>query len=778
LSIPRESLPPAARRSRVLPVAAFALLVLAAYADPLFLRRNFIGRDLLVYNLPIEKSVHDAWAAGTVPVWSPDVSGGRPLAPNPNAGFLYPVRLLLAPARFPLAMRLYPVLHWIAAGAGMILLLTSLGASRGAAVLGASTYVFSGAVVSEVYFTNFLPGVTLVPWSLWALIRPGRSPARRLLGLAVVYALMFLAGDVFTSVIAIGAGALWILTEEPRETRRAAAGRLAAAVGLGALLAAPQILATGLMVPETHRAVIGMKLDEVFAFSVKPWRLLELVVPYPFGARWSNSPIEIWGTTAFRFLFASLYCGAAGLIGILQVSLRPAGLPGARFARALAAAAVVLAVPPSLAPKAVLAWPSFIPLRYPEKFCIALVFALAVAAGLAAERWRAPGASRFALAVAAVLAAATLLAARFPAGTGEAAAAAVGATGDAASRAARSLPSALSEAGLAWAFAALALAALAGSLRWRAAGFAVLALLPVAANRRAARTESEEAIFTPTPFARALARRDPRARFRTLDESPYRPPSAVQNAALPTDPGSLDYSRRVWYLHTQGLWSRGTVFNSDLDVGDLSRVDSLRRYSSAAATLPTAGALFASVSLRFGIRYRDQDVMTGYAPFGGDGLQSWDENRLAAPDIRLLERWREVPDALAALAAMPKMEPGDLMLETERVAEGTARPGKIRVLEKSPGRLRLDVSAPDPCWLFVLRGFWNHRDVTLDGREVETVPAQIAFTAVAIPRGEHRLDWLERVPGGQISWAGPLAFAVVALGLLRRERGRATVPAS
>jgi len=773
LSVPRESPPSASRRTRALPVAAFALLVLTAYADPLFLRRNFIGRDLIVYNLPVEKSVHDAWAAGTVPVWSPDVSGGRPLAPNPNAGFLYPVRPLLAPLRFPLAMRLYPVLHWIAAGAGMILLLAALGASRGGAVLGAATYVFSGAVVSEVYFTNFLPGVTLVPWALWALIRPARSAARRLLGLAAVYALMFLAGDVFTIVIAMGAGAIWIATEEPRGMRRGPVVRLAAGVALGALLAAPQILATGLMVPETHRAVIGMKLAEVFAFSVKPWRLLELLAPFPFGATWSNSIHDIWGASAFRFLFASLYCGAAGVIGIVEVTRRPAGLPGARFARALAAAAILLAVPPSLAPKAVLAWPSFIPLRYPEKFCIALVFALAVAAGLAAERWRAPGASRSALAVAALFAALTLFAAASPARAGEAASAAIGATGGAAKRAGRELPAALSEAGLAWAAAALALAALAGPKPARALGFGVLALLPVVANRRIARTESEDAIFTPTAYARAVARRDPRGLFRTLDESPYRPPSALQAAALPSDPGASDYSRRVWYLHTQGLWRRGTVFNSDLDVGDLSRVDSLRRYSSAAATLPSAGAFFGSFALRFGIRYRDQDAMTGYAAFGGDGLQSWDENRLAAPDIRLLERWREEPDALAALAAMPKMEPGDLMLETERSAAGAARPGRIRVLEKSPGRLRLDVSAPDPSWLFVLRGFWNHRTVTLDGREVPTVPAQIAFTAVAIPPGDHRLDWIERVPGAEVSWLGPLAFGVIALGLLRRERVRA-----
>ena len=95
-------------RRRLLPGIAFALLVIGAYADPLFFRRNFAGRDLAVYNLPMEKAVHDAYARGRLPVWLPEISGGRPLLPNPNAGSLYPVRPLLSALSFPMAMNF----HW------------------------------------------------------------------------------------------------------------------------------------------------------------------------------------------------------------------------------------------------------------------------------------------------------------------------------------------------------------------------------------------------------------------------------------------------------------------------------------------------------------------------------------------------------------------------------------------------------------------------------------------------------------------------------------------
>jgi hypothetical protein len=761
--------PSGARASRTLPILFFLLLVFAAYADPLLLRRNFIGRDLVPYNLPLEKAVHDAWARGRLPVWFPDASGGRPLMPNPNSGVLYPVRPLLSRLPFPLAMRLYPVLHWAAAGIGMILLLEALGASAGAGVLAAVTYAFSGVLVSELYYSNFQPGASLLPWALWAVARPARTAARRVIGMALVFGLLFLAGDVLTGGLAIVCGILWIALESEPAARRGEAGRLALAVSLAALLAAPQILATALLVPETHRAVIGMKLAESLHFSLSPWRLLELAVPYPFGPVWSQDVAAIWGETAFRFYFATLYAGAFAPAALAVIGRRP--LPkGARFARVLALAAALLAVVPGFVPKAMLDLPSPIPLRYPEKFCVALALALAVAAGLAVDRLHDSPQIVGLLPAVAVLAAAAGAAALFPQGAGRLAAAALGAAPPAAAGAARELPGALAEGGLYLAATVIALDLLRRPGLGRAAGIALLALVPIAADRKIARTAREETVFAPTPFARALARRDPHGAYRTLDESSYRPPSAVEIAARPADPGGSDYARRVWFLHTQALWGRGTVFNSDLDVGDLSRVDSLRRLSSPLATLPDAGAFFGNFALRYGIRWRDQEPMTGYRPFGHDGLQTWDENPEAFPDLRLVGRWREERGALEAMRAIPALQAGETVLETGRAAPGSARPGKVRVLEKSPERLLLEVTSPDPSWLFVLRGFWSHRTVLLDGRETDPVPAQLAFTAVAVPAGEHRVDWREHAPGWEASRWGPVLFAAAAAWLLGRER--------
>ena len=55
---------------------------------------------------------------------------------------------------------------------------------------------------------------------------------------------------------------------------------------------------------------------------------------------------------------------------------------------------------------------------------------------------------------------------------------------------------------------------------------------------------------------------------------------------------------------------------------------------------------------------------------------------------------------------------------------------------------------------------------------MDPVPAQIAFSAIAIPEGEHVVDWREGVPGWEVSRLGPVLFVLAVAGLLLRDRRR------
>src|SRR5205823_10630250 len=126
------------------------------------------------------------------------------------------------------------------------------------------------------------------------------------------------------------------------------------------------------------------------------------------------------------------------------------------------------------------------------------------------------------------------------------------------------------------------------------------------------------------------------------------------------------------------------------------------------------------------------------------------------PDIRLATEWREERSAVDAAAQIGRLPPGGLLIETGRRAEGRSGGGRVTVLRRDPARLELETEASEATWLFVLRAFWNDRDVRVDGVPVETSPANLAFTAVPVPPGRHRVDWQEEIPGWSVSRFGPV----------------------
>jgi hypothetical protein len=757
--------------SNRLPEILFPLLVVLLFADPLFTGRSFAGRDLVPYNLPVEREIHDAWAHGSLPLWSAHFSGGRPLLANPNVGAFFPPRLLLALLPFETAFRIYPVLLWIAAGLGMIALARALGAGSAAAWLGAVTFVFSGVGMAEVFYTNHQPGMALLPWVLWAAARPVGRVAHRVLPLAGFLALDVYAGEVFTVVMGIGACALWVLLEVDRKRRLAEAYALAGSLALGALLAAPQILASTLWAPWTTRAVAGLPLGVATSLSISPWRLLELVVPYPFGGSWSLDTREFWGRAALRDFFPSLFCGGLAVLGLAATAGRQG--PGFRFVRWYAAAAVLVSVGPSLLPAAWGAWRSPIPLRYPEKFAVALVFALALAVALglarAEERWSSW--RRILVALGAGLAGLAVAARMWPGIAGSAAAGALAVRVASPHDVGRQVASALAEGGLLWVATLVGLDLRAGrSRRLSAAALALFTAVPVVATRRIAPTFAKENVFAPTPFARFAAKRDPAMRFRELDASSYRPPDP--HASEQRYPAGVESFRQSFFYYTATLWNRGTVLNSDPDVGDLSRTESLRRLSERFPSVPNANAIFSSLSLAHEIRHVGEEPLPGFRFAGGNAFQAWDVNPAALPCVRVAAAWRGARDAVEALAAFPALEAGEVVVESG-TREGGRDPGaQLADVDDTPNALAFSVSSPAPVWVFVLRGYWPYRDVRVDGSPVEVVPAQLAFSAVPVPAGSHRVEWKERMPGGSISWAGPVAALVAALALLRRRQPR------
>jgi hypothetical protein len=266
-----------------------------------------------------------------------------------------------------------------------------------------------------------------------------------------------------------------------------------------------------------------------------------------------------------------------------------------------------------------------------------------------------------------------------------------------------------------------------------------------------------------------IRRDDPSGAFRTLGESLYLLPSVLDR--LYPDDVYTESGRRKWIEHAQAMWGRGSVFNDDFDVGDFSRMQALRRLSVAAAAYRDSQAFFGSFALRWGVRFRDQPPLAGYRRFGGDWRQDFDEMPDALPDIRLASTWVEERNVFDALTRLPRLRAGGAVIETGRRAIGESSSGIVHVLEKEPERLVVETVTRDPTWLVVLRGFWDYREVRVDGRPVDAVPAQVAFSAVEVPAGRHRVEWEELLPGAGVSgYCPPLWGLFSALILVRSRR--------
>ena len=409
------------------------------------------------------------------------------------------------------------------------------------------------------------------------------------------------------------------------------------------------------------------------------------------------------------------------------------------------------------------------------KFGVAIVFALALLTGLAFETLRRPIQKlQWTIWVGGALALLALAAFLSPDGTKDTVMLLTGVDVAYAKRAIRVLPAALVEGGLLWMATVVALDLLRkGTRRGLAAGLALLTAVPILGASKIAQTYDRDYLIGPTPLVFFTRRMDPEGQYRVLGEASYRPASALEEFQGTTDFGQFELFRRNWQYFMHELWHRGTVLNYDFDDGNLSRTESLRRISFVEG-YSDSPAFFGSLSLKWGIRFRDQVPLTGYHPVYGNSIQIVDEIDKAYPDIRLVEKWREQWSATEALSLLGNLKDGEIVVESGKRGEGSARPGTVKVLERTPERLVVDAVAPDPAWLFVLRGYWTYRTVLLDGRKVETFPAQLAFSAVRVPAGKHRIEWRENVPGGWLSRWGPILFLFAAAGMVVRRKRQET----
>jgi hypothetical protein len=759
------------RPERAAALAALGLLALALFAarEAVFLGRVFYQRDLhLQWYGQIETFVA-ALHSGAWPLWDPRVDFGRPLLANANNQVFYPptwLNLVLRPERY---FTLFFVAHVWLAGLGVFALARRYGVSTPAAFVGAAVFIAGGPLLSLGNLWNHLAAAAFMPWSLWAADRFARRPrGGPLLLWGALLAAPILAGspDVFMMTAALGAADVGrrALARRFDAGTDATPRRLATGFALALLFALA--LAAAQLAPSLDLALRSGRAQASAAarsyWSLPPAALAQALVPLL-----PDDPTL--GAAAREALFGgreplllSLYLGAGALALALAAFLPlPPGAAPRRGVRSFLALAIGASLLFALGPQGPLYTPlvALVPplrlLRFPSKAVLVAALGLALLCALGAEAWRRTCASRrrrlVHLALPLALVAAAALAGRgaawpeaAPALTrvacvtlGLAGCALVAALRPRAATAALALTAAVAVLDPLWTHRDLNPTAPAAFYALRPE------FLPLLRDPDGRRTYVVDYAAEPGLSRRLLGREIPylvggrggsTPRFAAaLGMRAYPVPPVLAGWGVPEG-----YSRDLLglqppalaHLYALLLRSEGTPLHARLlRLGSVGRVVSLHPEGleelRPLARVP--GPFFEPVRVAAVPGALPRAYVVGSARRLGDAEAV---RALLAPEF---DPTREV--LLGDTAGRPA---------PAGAADVGTDAGAARVVEERADRVRIEARLAHAGWLVLTDAYDAGWRVTVGGREARVERANLAFRAVTLPAGEHRLEFVYR----------------------------------
>src|SRR5438067_5816733 len=328
----------------------------------------FYFRDNLGTHYPIKVISARIFRAGQIPWWNFYDGGGQPLAGNPNTLTFYPDNILYLFLPPHVAFNLHFLLHLGIAWFAMRALCRQAGASLPAANFAATMYALSGLAISATVFYNLICAVALIPFALWAVERKANP---LILGLA--FGLIGLIGEpVVVLSTAIAAAII------ARLTWRQVAG-VATAIVIAILIVSPQMIAYAEIAKEVER-VRGFSAVTTLNASLLPRRIAEIAIGPILGFLTDPGHPEFRGR-----LFSTIFLGVIVIPALVVSRSRYTIVAATMLFFALGRYnPIIKAIVESV--------PSVRIARYPEKFSIALIVALAVIVAMFIDRlnskWR------------------------------------------------------------------------------------------------------------------------------------------------------------------------------------------------------------------------------------------------------------------------------------------------------------------------------------------------------------------------------------------------------
>jgi hypothetical protein len=376
-----------------------ALLVFASFPQVVLGLETFVARDFGFFVFPLAHFQQDCLRHGELPFWDPYNNCGVPFLAQWNTMPLYPPALFYLALPLTWSLGMFSLLHLWWAGFGMFFLARRWTGGDFAAAFAGVAFAFNGFTLNLIMWPSHMATWSWMPWVVLLAERAWREGGQRIVLAAFAGAFQMLAGGpeiiLFTWLIV---SALWLLQfvlgESPRVPML---WRFPIVVGLVMALAAAQLLPFLDLVAHAQRETGFADLR----WSMPGSGLANFLLPMAFGSTGTEGIFFQHG----QYWTSSYYPGVGtlwlALLALVSVRERRVWLLGV-----IAAAGLVFALgghtPVLPALRRVLPQLSFI--TYPVKYVAVAVFAAPLLAAFALanfakvqKRLPLPGAVLFAL---------------------------------------------------------------------------------------------------------------------------------------------------------------------------------------------------------------------------------------------------------------------------------------------------------------------------------------------------------------------------------------------
>ena len=355
-----------------------ALLVFAAFPQVILGLQTFVVRDYGFFSYPLAHFQRNCFWLGEIPFWDPYNFCGVPFLAQWNTMPLYPPSLIYLALPLGWSLSFFCLLHLWFAGLGMFFLARRWTKNNFAAAFAGTIFSFNGFTLNLIMWPSHLATFSWMPWVVLAVELAWREGGQKIILAAFAGAMQMLAGGpeiIFLTWIFLLAlfAQQFANSESPRKKMLC---RFPIAVVLVIALTSVQLLPFLDLAAHSQRESGYADLR----WSMPGWGWANFLVPMAFGGTWDMGVFFQYGQN-----WTSSYYLGIGALWLALLALWKARDRRVRLLGIMAVAAVIFALGENtpVLPTVRKIIPQLSLITYPVKYVLLVVFAAPLLAGFA-----------------------------------------------------------------------------------------------------------------------------------------------------------------------------------------------------------------------------------------------------------------------------------------------------------------------------------------------------------------------------------------------------------